>query len=223
MQKITLDWLKPFSCIGCKTEILFGSLCDRCETGIYLNSRLLPSPIAGIEKIAPLFYSLGRAHQIYKNWKSNPGLASERLVTRIHPDLHEALLMENFWAIVPVPQNHERAYRFGHRSAESAAHAFSEMLEVPIIRLLALANRIASDTKTANLNQFERQFSENPLRVNPTTKSRMPKAFRGKLLLVDDLITTGATLSRAADTILEKYPVCHISAASLGYRPRRVH
>lgn len=218
---MNLEFLKPFLCVGCGTELFMGSTCDDCIQRIRYNSTILKSPITGIQGIAPLFYSISTTHQIFKRWKGAPGRQTENWVTRIHPDLHEELLQLDFWMVIPIPQNAARAWKFEHASAMSAASLFESRLNVPVVSLLQLNPEIGLNLKkNALMTQWDRAFRPNEFKINPKISMNFNSKSEVRILLVDDLITSGSTLSRAADTLLQHFPQFKIWAASLGYRPR---
>jgi hypoxanthine phosphoribosyltransferase len=78
-------------------------------------------------------------------------------------------------------------------------------------------------------SRFERDHLPNPFQISGRFSSDHPvfplmedRVFSGKeipLLLVDDLITSGATLARAANVIHGFPPRARIHTSGLGYRP----
>jgi hypoxanthine phosphoribosyltransferase len=78
-------------------------------------------------------------------------------------------------------------------------------------------------------SRFERDHLPNPFQISGRFSSDHPvfplmedRVFSGKeipLLLVDDLITSGATLARAANVIHGFLPRARIHTSGLGYRP----
>jgi predicted amidophosphoribosyltransferase len=202
---------KPFQCVSCETAIYYGSICDPCGDLFKYNDRILPAPAGDILGLAPLFYSVSVVHPIFKKWKGSPGLQTQRLLSSMHPDLRADLIDLQFDALVPIPQNAKRAWGFGHASAESAAGVFSKLLHLPILPALGLVQNNTTK-KAAMSGRLDRQFSANPFFV----KTEQPLK---RILLVDDLVTTGSTLSKAADALMQYDSKIEIWAACLGYRP----
>ena len=141
--------------------------------------------------------------------------------------LQQKLIQEHFFAIVPVPQDETRAEKRGHASALEVSRFFSRKLELPILPLLELSQR--HTPRIAGRDRFEREFSPNPFQIH----REFPRAgllrdqleervFQGreiKLLLVDDLMTSGSTLSKACEVLKGILPRSKIWAGAIGIRP----
>lgn len=117
-----------------------------------------------------------------------------------------------FDLIIPIPQNESRSLKRGHASAIEVARLFSKMLGVPVEQELKLKE--IQIEKQANLSEWERRHSENPFACNP-----LPSHLNN-ILLVDDFITTGSTLDKAANAIHAYHPEARIHAGALGWKPR---
>jgi hypoxanthine phosphoribosyltransferase len=80
------------------------------------------------------------------------------------------------------------------------------------------------------LQKFEREWAINPFLVST---EKLPAVFKElmdekikhgreiRILLVDDLITSGSTLSKASLTLKEYYPRLKIWGGGIGFRPSR--
>ena len=99
--------------------------------------------------------------------------------------------------IVPIPLHVTKELRRGYNQSAFIADGFGEAYNVAV-RLHALERITASESQTRK-SRFDR--SKNVSRVFEPTHTSM---FRGKnVLLVDDVVTTGATLEAAGKVILE--------------------
>ena len=98
-------------------------------------------------------------------------------------------------ALVPVPLHPVRLRERGFNQAEALAEILSRKVRIPIWKVLE--RRLYTSTQT----RFDRIDRMQNLR-NAFTLSK-DKSVRGKhLLLVDDVLTTGATLDNCAKTLL---------------------
>jgi len=112
--------------------------------------------------------------------------------------------------IIPVPLHKSKLRKRGYNQSEYIARGISEVLNLPV-NTNSIERYIASDSQTRK-SRFERW--EN---VKNVFKIVEPQSFIGKhVLLVDDVITTGATLEACARAILE-IPGTKVSIATLAF------
>lgn len=98
--------------------------------------------------------------------------------------------------IIPVPLHITRQARRGYNQSSFIADGIAQVYDVPVKSKL-LRRIVASDSQT-NKSRFER--SENVQTIFKATESGV----RGKnILLVDDVVTTGATLVAAGAQLVE--------------------
>lgn len=126
-----------------------------------------------------------------------------RLLAR-HQNLHKAKID----AIVPVPIHPDKKAVRGYNQSEMIANGLAEVLETPVIQALYRESQTVSQTK---LNRVERWDN-----VKDAFSCKATTELPNHILLVDDTLTTGATLEACAVKLLEKYNV-KISVATLGY------
>lgn len=104
-----------------------------------------------------------------------------------------------FWdkadALVPVPLTCWRRWRRGYNQAEMLARGMAEVTGLPVLNLL---KRTKNRTPQSRLSgEVRRKNAEGIYRAN------IPDEWRGKcLVLVDDVMTTGATLGSCAQALL---------------------
>lgn len=103
--------------------------------------------------------------------------------------------------IIPVPLHWTRYVRRGYNQAEESARIIADHAQVPMVPLL---KRVKWTSYQASLTVTEREPNvANAFALNVAD----PKLYRDKhLLLVDDLMTTGATLSKAARELVALRP-----------------
>lgn len=98
--------------------------------------------------------------------------------------------------IVPVPLHHSKLKYRGYNQSELIAIGLSEVINLPV-EPKALIRTVNTDTQTRK-SKYERWTN-----VEGIFKVIAPQKLRGKhILLVDDVVTTGATLEACASAIL---------------------
>ena len=177
--------------------------------------------------ITPVLYSFETTHLLLKAWKENRGHALNRSLFFLHPNLERELKEIEFDFIVPIPQNFKRSWRRGHESAFQVALYFSKNLDLSIYSLLSLTD--VAPPRQATLDRWDRKYGKNPFRINHeliqfliNERKWLPHSVIPKILIVDDLITSGNTISKASEVLLELFPHALIWAGSLGYRPPKI-
>ncbi len=120
-------------------------------------------------------------------------------------------------AIVPIPIHDRRRATRGYNQAELIAEGMSEAMRAPALdRLLLRTDFKGSQTKKGRLERME-NVSES-FAVNRSFQ--LPETVR-HLLLVDDVMTTGATLDFCGNALLEIYPGVKLSIATLAVAQRQ--
>ncbi len=112
--------------------------------------------------------------------------------------------------IVPVPLHFRKTLKRGYNQSEYIARGMSRSMEVPV-ETRAVARRINNPSQTQTSTHHERW--EN---VEGIFAVRRPERLKGKhILLVDDVMTTGATIGSCAEAIARAIPEARISIAVL--------
>lgn len=120
----------------------------------------------------------------------------------------------DFWegvdALVPVPLTRWRYFKRGYNQAEKLAQGMSEVTNVPVVKLL---KRIKNRTPQSQLSGEARLKNAEGI-----YRACVPDEWRGKcLVLVDDVMTTGATLGSCAQALLEADKSAEICIFPLSY------
>lgn len=111
--------------------------------------------------------------------------------------------------IIPVPLHKSKQAQRGYNQSEHIAKGFADVLGVPVYTDIIIAKR-AHESQT-NKGTLERWHNTQDIFT-----ARNPERLQNKhILIVDDVVTTGATLLSAALTA-EQIPGIKISLATLG-------
>ena len=125
-------------------------------------------------------------------------------------ELEHLQLSEKIDVIVPVPSDSKRENKRGYNQAELIARGLGNVMHRPVETFL---KRSITGTSQTKLGKKER-------RENATGKYEacIPSLWKEKhILLVDDVLTTGATIGNCAQIILNADPQAKISIFTLAY------
>ena len=120
------------------------------------------------------------------------------------PLMARSLDSDRFDGVVPVPLHRSRLAKRGFNQAELMAGSVAERINAPLLDKLRVVRRTR--------DQVELSAGERRANVAGAYASRGPVA--GRLLLVDDVFTTGATLSECAGA-LRKAGASEVNALTL--------
>jgi len=113
--------------------------------------------------------------------------------------------------IIPVPLHRKRQIERGYNQAELIARGAAEILQLPLVtNYLRRCGKHRSQTSMKRYERFENVRWDFEL-------TRAAKELDNKyILLIDDVLTTGATLEACSLVLLEAFS-CHICLATVAY------
>jgi ComF family protein len=213
ISKAFLDLLFPPTCLACHTLLIHQEkhLCITC---------LATLPSAELEMSAKKdalmkkFYGLiPFTHAFSLYYFSKKGRVQQLLHSLKYQDQADALLFlgsqignhlqkkghhHQLDLIIPVPLHHNRYQERGYNQSTLLAQGISQVLQIPINKDVLIRNTHTT-TQTAKTRQ---QRWENVAQAFQLTPSLLPTIQNKRILLVDDLVTTGATITASAQHLL---------------------
>ncbi len=124
-------------------------------------------------------------------------------------DLAQVNFTEGIDAIIPIPLHPKKEAERGYNQSLLIAEGMTDVLGIPVReRLLTRRRHTESQTKKTRAERLENM--QEAFAVNEG--ANMPK----HVLLVDDVLTTGATLESAALALSKAAPSIKISIATIG-------
>ena len=202
-----LDLALPARCPGCGRE--GPPICDRCAPALDARLELaggvaiglpsdVPAPLLQLEWCAPFSGLVRRAlHELKYGGE-----------TRLAAPLGEAIARR--WGrvgvggdvLVPVPVHADRARRRGYDQAELIARAAGRALDLPCAAILERTRMTIAQFDLDRSTRATNVRGAFALRERPDPTPPNPLAGRW-IVLIDDVVTTGATLSACAQPLLD--------------------
>lgn len=111
--------------------------------------------------------------------------------------LSKLIPIEDYDILVPVPIHHARKRERGFNQSEVFANSIEKYTDIPVCKEAIIRTKYTYSQ--VNLNRKERKIN-----LNRKFKVIAPKQIYGKrILLLDDVITTGTTANTCAETLLK--------------------
>mgnify|MGYP003394957399 CR=1 FL=1 len=188
------DWLLniffPKICLGCHLKGI--SLCDKC-----LNNcrKSLGTPFIYIKSIYnfqdPLIKKSIHAIKYYHR---------KDLLIPLTKELIEELKDYKDFIFIPIPMSRLKKYIRGYNQAEEIAKILSEKLSIPILNNTLVRNK---NTKRQVQMKTRNERLKNPKNSFSIKSGDAREIKDKKIILVDDVITTGATINEVRNVLLK--------------------
>lgn len=214
----------PHLCAACRRVLYRGEtqLCLNCvyhlpETGFHQTEgnpleQKFWGRVHGIR--ASAYYHFSRGEKVQRiiheiKYKGNQDLAfflgkMYGLKLKNQPPFSDSIM------VVPVPLHADRKQQRGFNQSEVFGQGLGESMGIPCIEILE--RKLASETQTRKTREKRWENVKDIFSIN----SGIPKNRTGSLLLVDDVVTTGATLEACA-RVLKQETGCSINIGALAF------
>ena len=217
-----LDIIFPRSCAVCgkslsgsEKDICINCLIDLPRIPAYTPGNPIEKLFYGVlpvERVASYIYYAKESpynNLIHRMKYSDRPEIGERMAATAAKELLERGFFEGVDIIVPLPLSRQKKSQRGYNQCDYIAQGISAATGISIDST-SVIRHIANDTQTHKQREARWKNVENIFSV--TT----PEKLKGKhILLVDDVLTTGATLSSCANAILKAVPDAKISIFTL--------
>ena len=196
LQKTALDTFFPIECLGCHQtgEIL----CEKCLDEIIILNKW-ESNLCSLKRLVTIFdYQQPLFRKALKSFKYSP--YNLNILKRLSPLFIKCLkqsplalnyLTKNKFVLIPIPLSRQKLAKRGFNQAELIAQELVLAFNWPLKNIL---KKVKNNPSQTNLNREQRKLNvQNIFQI----KEQPP----ANVILVDDVLTTGATLEQAANVL----------------------
>jgi ComF family protein len=201
----------PRCCLGCSESLVKGEemICTQCmlemprsnyhleHENAFYNKFRGRIPVRYVMALFKFAKSSRVQHVLHAlKYKNKPALG--QMLGRLYGHDLESTYKNEFDIIVPVPLHASRRRIRGYNQSEEFGKGLSEILQIPCSdEILKRAVKTTTQTRKSRLNRWQN--------VEQVFEVMAPQEVGGKrVLLVDDVVTTGATLEACGRTLLDK-------------------
>jgi len=204
-----LSGSEPVICLSCENRLPRAAFTGNPENPV---SQIFWGRTPIVQATSLFKFEKGSDYQVllhnlkYRGYKKNGTYLGKMLGLEITDTVFETCDY-----IIPVPLHPNKLKKRGYNQAQLIAEGVSSIINKPVLPNLLLRT-LNTDTQTRK-NRFERFLNmESKFILNP--QIQIPE--QCICLLIDDVVTTGATLEACSETILKEIPV-KIYAATAAY------
>lgn len=219
-----LHLIFPHNCLGCGSDVIAPDqqLCLRCIEALpatnFFNQPGNPVEASFYGRVPVRHAAAGYyftkdsliQHLIFQlKYRGNKHVGNY-LGTLLGYQLKQSICFSDIDVLVPLPLNPKRKIKRGYNQATQICQGIQSVLDVPLIDH-AVIRKVYTETQThmGRINRW--QNMEGVFAV------KQPELLQNKhILLVDDVVTTGATLEACAIEIL-RIPHTTLSIATVAY------
>ena len=206
-----LGLLFPNLCNACGASLFYGEklICTKClfdlpftDYHLYQENKVMKQLWGRVPlnaAMALLYFRKGAKaqrliHSLKYNGKTDVGIL---LGSMIGERLKLSSLYSDIDFIVPVPLHHQKLRSRGYNQSSFIAEGIAQTINIPFKEEI-LIRTVSTESQTKK-NRFSRYENMKAVFKVPETDQITGK----HILLVDDVVTTGATLESCANTLLE--------------------
>jgi len=220
MFKHLIDIIYPRTCLGCNDLLKTGEevLCTKCRHNLPLTNHHLENKNQAYNRIAgrfPLenamsmliFEKHGIVQQIIHNLKYR----GHQEVGTFLGDWYGEIIgdkLKNITEIIPVPLHKRRLRKRGFNQVITFCNSISKSLKIPVNEKLLFRKKY-SKSQTKKTFFYRTYVKENVFDVKFSEKDK-----KKHFLLVDDVLTSGTTLTQCSDSLF-KIPKIKISILTM--------
>jgi ComF family protein len=195
----------PFLCSLCSTLLEFIDSNDRCLTCFNVKKPISTHQCEYCKKFPSLFFRqasvfdyLGPAQSLVKHFKygNQPYLAKGMGAFLVMQLARLQWALPDF--LVPVPLSLSHWLQRGYNQSFLLAEEMSKLLNIPVLDCL---KRTSNDYSQAALSFKQREKLKQVFLLKNLTQIQDKR-----ILLIDDVITTGRTLQKCAEALSEGFP-----------------
>lgn len=220
--KSLIDLIFPDLCTVCRHTLVNGEriMCLECRIGLPRTNLHSHQPNAIHERLFSIGHPIEKATSLFyyfrennysrlihdSKYRSRP-IVGKTLATEHATELMATGFFDGIDAIVPVPLHFFKRLSRGYNQAEEIAGGLSKVTSIPVIPALS-----------ASYHRTQTRMSAHQRLLNARNSYRVsdPEAIKDlHILLVDDVITTGATLLSCVEAIKKSCPTTKVSLYSL--------
>lgn len=205
-------------CLGCGDERGCNQpfLCDECIALLHSENVQVIRPewqTRGLERVSFVYYYGRPIRGLIRSFKFHGIRVLARIFAPVMAELAGELELKEIDCLVPVPLHPARERERGYNQAKLLADALSVQIGIPV--RTDLLKRIRKTRQQARLSHSQRGKNTRGAFLTEQNLNGM------RILLVDDVITTGSTVSSCAEA-LRAAGAAHVEAISIA-GTRRCH
>jgi competence protein ComFC len=139
----------------------------------------------------------------YKGQKRIGKWIANHLINKVSPGDYDQILF--------VPMHRKKKRERGFNQAEEIAIQLSKRMKLSIVEAMERVENISSQTKQEKFNRYNRSKT-----IYGCLSDRLKN--NARVLLIDDVLTSGATLVACAESLKRDY-ACHITVLTFAFTP----
>lgn len=224
LAKDIVELILPSTCLTCQKELTRQEkfCCSFCLSELqftHFEKFNEPTPMDQLfwgrsqihSTFALLDYEKGKSTQVLLHelkYKNNPALG-QFLGELIAKKLINTGILQGVDALVPVPIHHRKRFTRGYNQSEEISKGISKSTHIPIqTKFISKSSHVGSQTKRGRFLRWD-NVSE-----NFSLSKSIPSTIQ-HIAIIDDVITTGATIEAMVAKIHKNHPHLRISIVCL--------